>query len=263
MDTTSLQSWIREKGGRPGNFVWAPHPRDVWALAYVAARIDDAADRFAPPTLELEFADGTRPSPSPLPLARTQEFDAAHVAAGCADARGEQPQRRTAADIVRRRFIEDLIYTRASNVLISVNPSPRSPASTTCPRPCRRHRRRGASQRRPRRPPPPHVFSVAEAAFCAMLGGAQDQSVVERRVGRGQDRGAQEAAVLSQPRAPAGGRRDRARRVRDRGRRRARAALSATATARRRSDASAAAVAAAIAADGASGRWPTACSSRR
>ena len=59
MDTTSLQSWIREKGGRPGNFVWAPHPRDVWLLAYVFNRVDDPK-RLAPPTLDLELIDGSK-----------------------------------------------------------------------------------------------------------------------------------------------------------------------------------------------------------
>ena len=186
MDTASLLAWIREKGGRPGDFVWAPHARDVWALAHVVARIDDAADRLAPPTLELEFADGTRPSPAPLPLARTQEFDAAHVAHGCADvAQVNNLNDAPLLDIVRRRFVEDLIYTRASNVLISVNPFAAIaglydlPASVPPPPPPSAEAAgAGAAALPPRRPPPPHVFSVAEAAFCAMLGGAQDQSVV-------------------------------------------------------------------------------------
>ena len=144
---------------REGDKVWCPDPRHVWQLGVVVE--DDGEklhvllpDADAEVPFTVEQVHPYDPSHS-LDLTNVAEMDNLHEAPLLA--------------LLRRRYLDDKIYTYTGDILISINPYKNIPMLYHFPE---------VEAREKRDNPVPHVYSTAHGAYYAMMKDGTCQSIL-------------------------------------------------------------------------------------
>jgi myosin-5 len=150
--------------------LWVQHPKGAaWRLVdYKAGAVLDAVDKMSGARLCELGVDG---GAIQLPVSRTAAFDHSHELNLPDISRMSCPHEAPLMSLLRRRFCEDVIYTKCGNVMISVNPYKNIPRLYDLVK-------HGGGGGGGGSKDPPHIFDIAARAMASVNAGAGAQAIL-------------------------------------------------------------------------------------
>ncbi|RHY28707.1 hypothetical protein DYB32_006939 [Aphanomyces invadans] len=148
-----------KKARREGEKVWCPDPRNVWQLGSIVEDDGDSLFVLTPDDNEEHKFNVSQTHPfdpsHSLLLPNVSDMDNLHEA--------------PLLDLLRRRYMEDLIYTFTGDILISINPYKNIPLLYNFP---------DIGSLSKQENPTPHVYVTADGAYRALQNTGKCQSIL-------------------------------------------------------------------------------------
>ncbi|ETV76244.1 hypothetical protein H257_09737 [Aphanomyces astaci] len=147
------------KARREGEKVWCPDPRNVWQLGSIVEDDGDSLFVLTPDDNEEHKFN----------VSQTHPFDPSHSMLLPNVSDMDNLHEAPLLDLLRRRYMEDLIYTFTGDILISINPYKNIPLLYNFP---------DIGSLSKQENPTPHVYVTADGAYRALQSTGKCQSIL-------------------------------------------------------------------------------------
>ncbi|RHZ24275.1 hypothetical protein DYB37_011070, partial [Aphanomyces astaci] len=155
----SMATSTATKARREGEKVWCPDPRNVWQLGSIVEDDGDSLFVLTPDDNEEHKFN----------VSQTHPFDPSHSMLLPNVSDMDNLHEAPLLDLLRRRYMEDLIYTFTGDILISINPYKNIPLLYNFP---------DIGSLSKQENPTPHVYVTADGAYRALQSTGKCQSIL-------------------------------------------------------------------------------------